>query len=69
MRTLLPRLIAATVFFLLASSSGNAVDLERLKYNNPELVVDLGVGLWAWRWGVWLWAGFLFGGGFGVRSF
>ena len=22
--------------------------LERLKYNNPNLVVDLGVGLWAW---------------------
>ncbi len=23
-------------------------ELERLKYNNPGLVVDLGVGLWAW---------------------
>lgn len=22
--------------------------LQRLKYNNPDLVVDLGVGLWAW---------------------
>ncbi|MHC4705961.1 MAG: hypothetical protein ACYS8I_02595 [Planctomycetota bacterium] len=22
--------------------------LERIKYNNPELVADLGVGLWAW---------------------
>ena len=25
-----------------------AEDLERLRYNNPDLVVDLGVGLWAW---------------------
>ncbi len=23
-------------------------NFERLKYNNPDLVVDLGVGLWAW---------------------
>ena len=23
-------------------------DLHRLKYNNPDLIVDLGVGLWAW---------------------
>jgi len=23
-------------------------NLERLAYNNPELIVDLGVGLWAW---------------------
>ena len=23
-------------------------DLQRLKYNNPGLTVDLGVGLWAW---------------------
>ena len=22
--------------------------LERVKYNNPDLIVDLGVGLWAW---------------------
>jgi len=26
----------------------NAYALERIKYNNPGLVVDLGVGLWAW---------------------
>jgi hypothetical protein len=26
----------------------NADGLERLKYNHPGLVVDLGVGLWAW---------------------
>lgn len=25
-----------------------AVDLQRLKYNHPGLLVDLGVGLWAW---------------------
>ena len=25
-----------------------APQLERLKYNHPGLVVDLGVGLWAW---------------------
>ena len=25
-----------------------AADLERIKYNNPGLKVDLGVGLWAW---------------------
>ena len=26
----------------------HATDLERIKYNNPGLKVDLGVGLWAW---------------------
>ena len=26
----------------------SAGDLERLRYNNPGLTVDLGVGLWAW---------------------
>ena len=25
-----------------------AADLDRIKYNNPGLKVDLGVGLWAW---------------------
>jgi len=25
-----------------------AEDLQRLRYNDPDLVVDLGVGLWAW---------------------
>ncbi len=25
-----------------------ADDFQKLKYNNPELIVDLGVGLWAW---------------------
>jgi len=32
---------------LLALSSAPADELQRLKYNNPGLVVDLGVGLWA----------------------
>jgi len=27
---------------------GNAQELQRLKYNQPDLSVDLGVGLWAW---------------------
>lgn len=30
------------------STRANAQDLERLKFNNPGLTVDLGVGLWAW---------------------
>jgi hypothetical protein len=41
--------IGITVLFLLgarfASPSGG---LEPLKYNHPGLLVDLGVGLWAW---------------------
>ncbi len=35
------------VLILLTQSSLHA-DLEPLKYNNPGLKVDLGVGLWAW---------------------
>ena len=34
------------VFALLAQLS--AAELERVRYNSPELEVDLGVGLWAW---------------------
>ncbi len=30
------------------AQSAAAQGLERLRYNNPDLVVDLGVGLWAW---------------------
>ena len=42
-------LIALTIFVLQTPLHGaNAPRLERLKYNNPGLVVDLGVGLWAW---------------------
>ncbi len=40
------------VFVLWASSTiifgAEATRLERLKFNNPGLTVDLGVGLWAW---------------------
>ena len=25
-----------------------SADLQRINYNNPGLMVDLGVGLWAW---------------------
>ena len=25
-----------------------SADLQRIKYNNPGFMVDLGVGLWAW---------------------
>lgn len=36
--------LLAILFF----QSASAQTLVPLKYNNPELVVDLGVGLWAW---------------------
>ena len=35
------------IFWVVTSSIATAADLERLKYNNPGLVVDLGAGLWA----------------------
>jgi len=40
----------ATVFLLVATAAGGAAaaDLRPLRYNDPNLVVDLGVGLWAW---------------------
>ena len=34
--------------WLLGSSAFAAEGLQRVMYNNPGLVVDLGVGLWAW---------------------
>src|SRR5215204_443418 len=37
-----------SVVFTMISSPARAQDLERLRYNNPGLAVDLGVGLWAW---------------------
>ena len=42
-------LLALISLLLFAVSLPSAADegLERLKYNNPGLVVDLGVGLWA----------------------
>lgn len=36
------------LFYLLSVSSIFGQQLKRLNYNNPDLVVDLGVGLWAW---------------------
>jgi len=33
---------------ILLTQSNLHADLEPLKYNNPGLKVDLGVGLWAW---------------------
>ena len=38
--------LAAAAFLLMGPT--HATDLERIKYNNPGLKVDLGVGLWAW---------------------
>ncbi|MBN1482386.1 VCBS repeat-containing protein [candidate division KSB1 bacterium] len=35
-------------FILLACDARVAHNFDRIKYNNPDLVVDLGVGLWAW---------------------
>lgn len=35
-------------FILLACDAKVAHNFDRIKYNNPDLVVDLGVGLWAW---------------------
>lgn len=33
---------------IVSASPSNEQPLQRLKHNNPGLVVDLGVGLWAW---------------------
>lgn len=41
-RLLVGLLVAGTIAQLAA------FDLQRVRYNNPDLVVDLGVGLWAW---------------------
>lgn len=38
--------VLSAVSLTAASVSGQ--DLDRIKYNNPGLAVDLGVGLWAW---------------------
>ncbi|MEY3772410.1 MAG: hypothetical protein RL067_424, partial [Verrucomicrobiota bacterium] len=43
-RCIHPALLVACLTSLGAVEPG----LERLKYNHPGLVVDLGVGLWAW---------------------
>jgi len=41
------RILCFPIALLLVSSPASAQDLTRLKYNHPGLVVDLGVGLWA----------------------
>ena len=48
--TLLFGLLLAGLPFLGSRNAATAQDsqLERLKYNHPGLVVDLGAGLWAW---------------------
>ncbi len=33
---------------LILSSESHGQNLERISYNNPDLISDLGVGLWAW---------------------
>jgi len=46
----IPFLAACFLVFEVAARPGvaDAASLERLKYNNAGLVVDLGAGLWAW---------------------
>lgn len=39
--------VVAVCWFALTTSHASAQQLQRLKYNHPGLVVDLGVGLWA----------------------
>ena len=41
-------LIAFGICLIANGSMVNSQQLERLQYNNPGLLVDLGVGLWAW---------------------
>lgn len=45
-----PSFFAAMLVFGAGFAAGlaPAADLEPLRYNDPDLVVDLGVGLWAW---------------------
>ena len=40
------RLVALALTVTVGSAPADS--LQRLKYNNPGLVVDLGAGLWAW---------------------
>ena len=41
-------LLLIFMLFCFGEATLNASKLERLKYNNPDLIVDLGVGLWGW---------------------
>lgn len=49
-RSRFAHLIALQVFlfWLSPGRSGQSQDLVQLPYNNPQLTVDLGAGLWAW---------------------
>ena len=42
------RLAGVLSSFAIGTSIAGAADMQRLAYHQPELVVDLGVGLWAW---------------------
>ena len=47
----MPRIISyslVTLHVLLVMATCTAQSLQPLRYNNPGLSVDLGVGLWAW---------------------
>ncbi|MDB4617766.1 hypothetical protein OAH35_00340 [bacterium] len=42
-------ILAPILLFLLSGAIlAENWKLQPLKYNNPDLIVDLGVGLWAW---------------------
>ena len=41
-------LLGCVVTFVAESNAQDTADFQILKYNNPGLKVDLGVGLWAW---------------------
>ena len=45
-KVFLPLLFLILMMFV--NPGAQAQQLERLSYNNPGLLVDLGVGLWAW---------------------
>ncbi len=46
---MLNKFLLSLAFCLIASLAiGHNQNLERLSYNNPDLLVDLGVGLWGW---------------------
>ena len=46
--TAINKVTGLLVFVLIASLYPASADFQRLSYNNPDLVVDLGVGLWVW---------------------
>jgi len=45
---LLTAICALQMMFVSDSTAQKSTDFQLLKYNNPGLTVDLGVGLWAW---------------------